>query len=144
MALCLAGLLAGALGVAMAADDTRPISADSSIGANPNGYPKADNFTSLEHYTNGFGVYTDKVTTTTTRPFGVGEFIWSADNSKAGLVWFGTSTMALRPAHAAMRAWTARLLTARGRPRDTWWTRAKASSENKVSARPAIFRWWAT
>ena len=86
---------------AMAADDTRPISADSSIGANPNGYPKADNFTSLEHYTNGFGVYTDKVTATTARPFGVGEFIWSADNSKAGLVWFGTSTMALRQKDAS-------------------------------------------
>ena len=86
---------------AMAADDTRPISADSSIGANPNGYPKADNFTSLEHYTNGFGVYTDKVTATTTRPFGVGEFIWSADNSKAGLVWFGTSTMTLRQKDAS-------------------------------------------
>jgi len=86
---------------AMAADDTRPISADSSIGANPNGYPKADNFTSLEHYTNGFGVYTDKVTATTARPFGVGEFIWSADNSKAGLVWFGTSTMTLRQKDAS-------------------------------------------
>jgi len=86
---------------AMAADDTRPISADSSIGANPNGYPKADNFTSLEHYTNGFGSYTDKVTATTTRPFGVGEFIWSADNSKAGLVWFGTSTMTLRQKDAS-------------------------------------------
>jgi hypothetical protein len=86
---------------AMAADDTRPISADSSIGANPNGYPKADNFTSLEHYTNGFGAFTDKVAVTTARPFGVGEFIWSADNSKAGLVWFGTSTMALRQKDAS-------------------------------------------
>jgi hypothetical protein len=86
---------------AMAADDSRPISADSSIGASPNGYPKANNFTSLEHYTNGFGVYTDKVTTTTTRPFGVGEFIWSADNSKAGLVWFATSTMTLRQKDAS-------------------------------------------
>ena len=86
---------------AMAADDTRPISADSSINANPNGYPKANNFTSLEHYTNGFGVYTDKVTTTTTRPFGVGEFIWSKDNSRQGLTWFGTSTMALRQKDAS-------------------------------------------
>jgi hypothetical protein len=86
---------------AMAADDTRPISADSSIGANPNGYPKANNFTSLEHYTNGFGVYTDKVTATTSRPFGVGEFIWSADSSKAGLVWFATSTMTLRQKDAS-------------------------------------------
>ena len=86
---------------AMAADDSRPISADSSISASPNGYPKADNFTSLEHYTNGFGAFTDKVAVTTSRPFGVGEFIWSADNSKAGLVWFGTSTMTLRQKDAS-------------------------------------------
>jgi hypothetical protein len=34
----------------------------------------------------------------------------------------------------------ARLLTARGSPRDTWWMRARASSENKVSERPASFK----
>jgi len=86
---------------AMAADDSRPISADSSISASPNGYPKADNFTSLEHYTNGFGAFTDKVAVTTSRPFGVGEFIWSRDNSRQGLTWFGTSTMALRQKDAS-------------------------------------------
>ena len=86
---------------AMAADDTRPISADSSINANPNGYPKANNFTSLEHYTNGFGAFTDKVAVTTARPFGVGEFIWPKDNSRQGLTWFGTSTMALRQKDAS-------------------------------------------
>lgn len=86
---------------AMAADDTRPISADSSINANPNGYPKANNFTSFEHYTNGFGAYTDKVAVTTARPFGVGEFIWPKDNSRQGLTWFGTSTMTLRQKDAS-------------------------------------------
>ena len=86
---------------AMAADDTRPISADSSINANPNGYPKANNFTSLEHYTNGFGAFTDKVAVTTARPFGVGEFIWPKDNSRQGLTWFGTSTMTLRQKDAS-------------------------------------------
>ncbi len=38
----------------------------------------------------------------------------------------------------------ARLLTARGSPLDTWWMTASASSENKVSVRPASLRWWAT
>jgi len=55
-----------------------------------------------------------------------------------------SSTIAFLAAKAATRDWTARLLTARGSPRETWWTRARASSENKVSERPAIFRWWAT
>ena len=47
-----------------------------------------------------------------------------------------SSTIAFLVAKAATRDWTARVLTARGRPRDTWCTKAKASSENKVSARP--------
>src|SRR5659263_628435 len=54
-----------------------------------------------------------------------------------------SSTMALPVAYAATRAWTARLLTARGMPRPTWWIRAIASSENSVSERPARARWWA-
>ena len=40
---------------------------------------------------------------------------------------------------AATRDCTARLLTARGRPRETWWISARASSENRVSERPASF-----
>jgi hypothetical protein len=36
------------------------------------------------------------VRTSTTRPFGVGEFIWSADVTPQGMIWFGTSTMAMR------------------------------------------------
>jgi hypothetical protein len=80
-------------------DDTRPVSADPSMGpnaANMNGYPTAANFSVMEHYPSGFASYTDHVDTTTARPFGVGEFIWSADNTKQGLAWFATSTMALR------------------------------------------------
>ncbi len=87
----------------VAADDTRPISSDS-IGANAanmNGYPKAANFSVMEHYPSGFGCYTADVDTTTERPFGVGEFIWSADNSKSGLAWFATSTMTLRQKDAS-------------------------------------------
>lgn len=51
-----------------------------------------------------------------------------------------SSTMALDAAKAATSDCTARLLTARGRPLDAWWMRASASSENKVSLRPARAR----
>ena len=44
--------------------------------------------------------------------------------------------MVLLVANAATRAWTARLFTARGIPRLTWWMSATASSENNVSGRP--------
>ena len=48
-----------------------------------------------------------------------------------------SSTMDLRPAQAATRAWVAMLLTARGRPRAASWMRAAASSLKIVSERPA-------
>ena len=89
---------------ATAGDDTRPISADS-IGSNAasmNGYPiTASNFTVMEHYPSGFADFTGRVDTTSARPFGVGEYIWSADNTKQGLAWFATSTMALRQQDAS-------------------------------------------
>ena len=47
--------------------------------------------------------------------------------------------MVLLAAKAATRAWTARLLTARGMPRLTWWMRAMASSLNRVSAAAGEF-----
>ena len=53
-----------------------------------------------------------------------------------------SSTRFLRPAMAATRAWVARLLTARGRPRAASWMSAAASSLNRGSARPASLRWW--
>ena len=53
-----------------------------------------------------------------------------------------SSTIFLRAAAAEMRAWIARLFTARGSPRETWWMSAVASSENRVSVRPARPRWW--
>ena len=51
-----------------------------------------------------------------------------------------SSTMFLRAAQAATRAWVARLLTARGRPRAASWMRVMASSLNRVSDRPASLR----
>ena len=89
---------------ATAADDTRPVSADPSLGANAanlNGYFSQPNFTVMEHYPSGFGDYTSHVDTTTARPFGVGEFIWSADNTRQGLLWFATSTMNMRQQDAS-------------------------------------------
>jgi len=88
---------------AIAADDTRPVSADSSSsGASfRNGYPTAANFAVFEHYPNSVGQYTDRVDASSTTPFGVGEFIWPADNSKKGLTWFATSTMTMRQKDAS-------------------------------------------
>jgi hypothetical protein len=51
-----------------------------------------------------------------------------------------SSTMDLRPAQAATRAWVAMLLTARGSPRAASWMRAAASSLNSGSDRPASLR----
>jgi hypothetical protein len=55
----------------------------------------------MNHYPNGFSVYTDTVCMSTTKPCGVGEFIWSADYTPQGLVWFGTSVMAMRLKNAS-------------------------------------------
>src|SRR5579872_5210949 len=54
----------------------------------------------------------------------------SAVTSAAAALALVSSTMALRVAQAAMRAWMARLLTALGRPRLVAWIRAVASSLN--------------
>jgi len=88
---------------AVKADDTRPVSADSSSsGASfRNGYPTAANFAVFAHYPNGVGAYTDRVDTSASTPFGVGEFVWPADNSKKGLAWFATSTMTMRQKDAS-------------------------------------------
>jgi hypothetical protein len=50
----------------------------------------------FEHYPSGFGTYTHDVAVSTTHPYGVGEFIWPADNGAQGLMWFATSTVTLR------------------------------------------------
>jgi hypothetical protein len=48
------------------------------------------------------------------------------------------STMLLLVAKAAIRAWIARLFTARGRRRLTWWMRSAAASLNSGSLRPRV------
>jgi hypothetical protein len=91
----------------VAADSTRPVSADS--GFNGPGFDRsfttlatATNFSVYPHYPGGGpGIYTETVLPSTTRPFGVGEYIWPKDNSAQGLAWFATATMAMRPQDAS-------------------------------------------
>jgi len=89
----------------VAADDTRPVSADSAYsGANfDRSYTSitAGNFSAFEHYPGGLGVYTETVQTSATRPFGVGEYIWPKDQSAQGFMWFATATMAMRQKDAS-------------------------------------------
>ncbi|HVY41042.1 MAG TPA: glycoside hydrolase family 2 TIM barrel-domain containing protein, partial [Polyangia bacterium] len=81
---------------AMAADGTRPVSADGRVtDSSYAGVPNA-NFAVYDHYPDGITAYTETVRTSTTRPFGVGEYIWSADVTAQGMVWFATSTLAMR------------------------------------------------
>ena len=89
----------------VAADDTRPVSADS--GNSGAGFDRSytsitgGNFSAYEHYPGGVGIYTETVQTSTTRPFGVGEFIWPKDQSAQGFMWFATATMAMRQKDAS-------------------------------------------
>jgi hypothetical protein len=81
---------------AIATDGTRPVSADGHVtNAAYASVPNA-NFAVMDHYPDGFNVYTETVRTSTTRPFGVGEYIWPADVTPQGMAWFGTGTMAMR------------------------------------------------
>jgi len=84
-----------------ALDPTRPISADCSGASTPYDAITDANFSTFAHYQGGFGVYTEQVASRTDRPFGQGEFIWSADNTRQGLAWFGTATMAMRRQNAS-------------------------------------------
>jgi hypothetical protein len=84
---------------AVAADDTRPVSSDAAAsGPNIlNSYGiTASNFSAFEHYPSGFATYTHDVAVSTTHPYGDGEFIWAADNTAQGFMWFATSTVTLR------------------------------------------------
>jgi glycosyl hydrolase family 2 len=83
-----------------AVDGTRPVSADSSnSGAAANGsytLITGNDFSVYGHYPGGLGMYSEQVTPSTTRPFGVGEFVWPADVTPQGMIWFGTAAMAMR------------------------------------------------
>ena len=76
-------------------DGTRPISTDP-FGTGTNyGLPSPD-FAVVGHYIGGLGVYTEDVNANNNNPYGQGEYIWSKDNTRQGLTWFGTSAMAMR------------------------------------------------
>ena len=62
------------------------------------GLPDLANWATYSHYNgNGaLGAYTEAVFARSDMPYGQGEFIWFADNTKQGFTWFGTSTEAMR------------------------------------------------
>src|ERR1700689_1539826 len=68
----------------------------------------------------------------------------SAETSATAARAADSSTIALFEVNAAISDPTARLLTWRGRPRETSWISASASSEKSVSERPASARWCCT
>lgn len=76
-------------------DGTRPISIDSWFGGG--GYGLASpGMAVIKHYSSGLGAYSEEVNVSKDYPYGQGEFIWSKDNTRQGLTWFGTATMAMR------------------------------------------------
>ena len=76
-------------------DGTRPISADCWFGCGNYGLPSPD-FAVSQHYSSGLGKYSEEVNASKDNPTGQGEYIWSSDNTRQGLTWFGTSAMAMR------------------------------------------------
>jgi hypothetical protein len=76
-------------------DGTRPISADPFQTGSNYGLPSPD-FATAGHYIGGLAAYTENVNANNNNPYGQGEYIWSKDNTRQGLTWFGTSAMAMR------------------------------------------------
>ncbi len=80
---------------AMAVDGTRPLSIDNNGGDNYDTITQG-NFSVFQHYGDGLGQYTEKVWARPDRPYGQGEFVWYADNTRQGFTWFATGTQAMR------------------------------------------------
>lgn len=76
-------------------DPTRPISVDLWFGGGNYGLP-APAFATIHHYSSGLGAYSEVVNVSNDNPYGQGEYIWSHDNSRQGLTWFGTSAFGMR------------------------------------------------
>lgn len=83
---------------AMSVDGTRPLSIDVGTPANTYETMTYSNFSVYRHYGTGnqFGQYVENAFVRTDRPYGEGEFIWSADNTLRGFTWFATATQAMR------------------------------------------------
>jgi len=82
---------------AQTVDQTRPYAVDT--GAASYDELAYANFAAFPHYGvshSEWGKYTDEVYARPDRPYGCGEFIWDADNTKPGFTWFGTATAAMR------------------------------------------------
>jgi hypothetical protein len=79
---------------AMSADGTRPLSIDA-FGNFYNNMTYT-NFSVYSHYGNGIGTYTEMVWARPDRPYGQGEFVWNADNTRQGFEWFATATESMR------------------------------------------------
>jgi hypothetical protein len=76
-------------------DGSRPISVDCWFGCGNYGLPSPA-FAVSQHYSSGLGKYSEEVNPSKDNPTGQGEYIWSADSTRQGLTWFGTSAMAMR------------------------------------------------
>jgi glycosyl hydrolase family 2 len=85
----------------VALDPTRPVSADVFQDGNVYDALSYSNFAVIPHYIGGIGVYTDDVQVRSDRPYGQGELIWPVDQTRQGLMWFATSTMAMRAKNAS-------------------------------------------
>ena len=70
-------------------DSTRPISVDSWFSGGNYGLPSPA-FVISKHYSSGLGAYSEQVNVSNDNPYGQGEFIWSKDNTRQGMTWFGT------------------------------------------------------
>ncbi|HWZ88422.1 MAG TPA: glycoside hydrolase family 2 TIM barrel-domain containing protein, partial [Polyangiaceae bacterium] len=77
-------------------DPTRPVSVDGPTNRAYGIAAYGTNFATFGHYNNGLGNYSEQVNASPNQPFGQGEFIWPADATSRGLMWFATSCAAMR------------------------------------------------
>ena len=84
-----------------ALDPTRPVSIDVSGPGTVYDAIVLPNFSVFGHYYMGLGVYTDEVGARPDRPYGQGEFVWPNDVTRQGMMWFATSTAAMRAKNAS-------------------------------------------
>lgn len=77
-------------------DPTRPVSVDGPTNKPYGIGAYGTNFATFGHYNSGLGNYSEEVNATPNQPFGQGEFIWPADSTRKGLMWFATACESMR------------------------------------------------
>jgi hypothetical protein len=82
-------------------DPTRPVSVDGPTNRPYGIAAYGTNFATFGHYNSGLGNYSEQVNATPNQPFGQGEFIWPADSTRKGLMWFATSCVSMRQQDAS-------------------------------------------